>query len=88
MRLAASYKLFLFTYLTSVRCHKYMGTVVPLVYHPYSPSPISSTSVCPALKVLEYLFRSTEVLTKQYWSTDEEVLKCWRRSDEVLAKEC
>ena len=62
--------------------------VVPLVYHPYSPSPISSTSVCPALKVLEYLFRSTEVLTKQYWSTDEEVLKCWRRSDEVLTKEC
>ena len=86
MRLAASYKLFLFTYLTSVQCHKYMGTVVPLVYHPYSPSPISSTSVCPALKVLEYLFRSTEVLTKQYWSTDEEVLKCWRRSAEVLTK--
>ena len=66
MRLAASYKLFLFTYLTSVQCHKYMGTVVPLVYHPYSPSPISSTSVCPALKVLEYWFGSTEVLTKEY----------------------
>ena len=103
MRLAASYKLFLFTHLTSVQCHKYMGTVVPLVYHPYSPSPITHILLLPSVvllfvllwkywstcsEVLKYWQSSIGVLTKKYWSAGEGVLRYWRRSAEVLTKEC